>query len=148
MRSPGLDHRPLDECASWADLGSVPTLVLFLSALRCPGPSPICLECQWAQLFSALFCTYRQTYRPLQFFVCVWFFPQRCGHYSALKESDTSDGTKAPLSAVKRGEEVWALKTASVREEEERTAKCVFRRRCSSTSGAKCWLNRPEIQWE
>lgn len=51
VRSPGLADRPLDECVSRADLGSVPMLVLSLSAPHCPGPSAICLEWQWAQLF-------------------------------------------------------------------------------------------------
>lgn len=50
-RSPGLERGPLDECVSWADLGAVPTLVLSLSAPHCPGPSPVCQEWQWAQLF-------------------------------------------------------------------------------------------------
>lgn len=38
-------------CVSWADLGSVPMLVLSLPAPCCSGPSLISLEWQWAQLF-------------------------------------------------------------------------------------------------
>lgn len=86
-------RKPHDECVSWADLGSVPP-----AGCVSPCPTP-----PWAWS-----CLSGMAMSPAIFELCYAFAggpidpgsdSYGCGHYSALKEPDTSDGMKELLSA-------------------------------------------------